>query len=292
MRSNAQRLKSKIQAAKTKTAKPKAVFAKKSLGQNFLVDQNVIDKIITAIDPQVGETIFEIGPGRGALTKKLIETGANVVAIELDRVFVPNLRADFAAFPNFKIIEADALDVDFRALLKTENLELKTKLVANLPYNISTAILQRLAEQRECFSKLVLMLQREVVERIAAKPGDSDRGFLTILVERYFSSKKLFDVPGSAFRPIPNVWSSVVELLVKEELLPIDEKLLRQLLVLAFAQKRKTILNNLKQKYENAGEILDSCRIATDRRSETLTLIEWINLTNQIQRTEPKTNST
>jgi 16S rRNA (adenine1518-N6/adenine1519-N6)-dimethyltransferase len=282
MRSNAQRLKSKIQAAKTKAAKPKTVFAKKSLGQNFLVDQSVIDKIIAAINPQIGETIVEIGPGRGALTRKLIETGANIVAIELDRVFVPNLRAEFATFANFKIIEADALDVDFSKLFDG-----KAKLVANLPYNISTAILQRLAEQRNCFSQLVLMLQREVVERIAAKPGDSDRGFLTILVERHFNSKKLFDVPGSAFRPIPNVWSSVVELLVKDELLSIDEKLLRQLLILAFAQKRKTILNNLKQKYDNASEILDSCEIATNRRSETLTLIEWINLTNQIQQIEP-----
>ena len=281
MKSNAQRLKLKINKQKQKDSQPKSVFAKKSLGQNFLVDQNVIEKIVAAVDPQIGETILEIGPGRGAITRKLVESGANVIAIELDRVFVPNLRAEFASFSNFEIIEADALEVDFTKITSE-----KVKLVANLPYNISTAILTRLAEQKACFSSLTLMLQREVVERIAAKPGDSERGFLTILVERYFNSKKLFDVPGSAFRPIPKVWSSVVELLVKDELLAIDEKLLRKLLVLAFAQKRKTILNNLKQKYEKAAEILKSCGIQPNRRSETLTLVEWISLTNAIQKAD------
>jgi 16S rRNA (adenine1518-N6/adenine1519-N6)-dimethyltransferase len=263
--------------------KNKPVFAKRSLGQNFLVDQAVIDKIIVAIDPQIGETVLEIGPGRGAITRKLIESGANVIAIELDRVFVPNLRAEFAEFPNFSVLEADALNVDFSTLLKTQNLELKTKLVANLPYNISTAILTRLAEQKACFSSLVLMLQREVVERIAAKPGDSERGFLTILVERHFETEKLFDVPGSAFRPIPKVWSSVARLTVKETQLVENEELLRQILIMSFAQKRKTILNNLKQKYENANQILLDCKIEPNRRAETLTLDEWIRLTKVLE---------
>ncbi len=264
---------------KDEKKKNKPVFAKRSLGQNFLVDQNVIEKIVTAVDPQTDETILEIGPGRGAITRKLIESGANVIAIELDRVFVPNLRAEFGEFRNFNIVEADALNVDFSTLLKTHNSELKTKLVANLPYNISTAILTRLAEQKACFSSLILMLQREVVERIAAKPGDSERGFLTILVERHFETEKLFDVPGSAFRPIPKVWSSVARLTVKETQPVENEELLRQILVLSFAQKRKTILNNLKQKYENASQILLNCQIEPNRRAETLTLNEWIKLT-------------
>ncbi len=274
MKSNAQRLKLKINNQKQKDSQPKSVFAKKSLGQNFLVDQNVIEKIVAAVDPQIGETILEIGPGRGAITRKLIESGANVIAIELDRVFVPNLRAEFASFSNFEIIEADALEVDFTKITSE-----KVKLVANLPYNISTAILTRLAEQKACFSSLILMLQREVVERIAAKPGDSERGFLTILVERHFETEKLFDVPGSAFRPIPKVWSSVARLTVKETQPVENEELLRQLLIMSFAQKRKTILNNLKQKYENASQILLDCQIEPNRRAETLTLDEWIKLT-------------
>ena len=154
---------SKFQVPNFRFRKPP--FAKKSFGQNFLVDGNYINKIIAALDPQIGENIFEIGAGRGALTEKLVESGANVVAIELEREMLAVLKEKFKNCENFQLIESDALKVDFSAL-GIQHSALKIKLVANLPYYISTAILQKLIEQREVFSEMILMFQREVVERI------------------------------------------------------------------------------------------------------------------------------
>ena len=193
-------MKSKVLSPKSKVRKP--TYAKKSLGQNFLIDQNYIDKIIDALALQPNETVIEIGPGRGALTEKLVESGANVIAIELDRNLVPFLKDKFADYENFTVIEDDALQVDFQQF-QIPNSKFQIKLVANLPYYISTAILQRLIEQREVFSEMVLMLQREVVERITAKVGNSERGFLTVLVEAYAETEKLFDVPPTSFSPRP-----------------------------------------------------------------------------------------
>jgi len=272
---------------KSKDRKPKTVFAKKSFGQNFLVDRNYIDKIIAALSPQKDETITEIGAGRGALTEKLIESGAKVIAIELDRDLIPLLQDKFGNNENFILVEQNALTVDFKALLTTYHLPLATKLVANLPYYISTAILQKLIEQREVFSEMVLMLQREVVERITAQTGNKERGFLTVLVEAYLEAEKLFDVPPKAFRPAPKVWSSVVCFMPKDKKEIKDEKLFRELISAGFAQKRKTILNNLKnaplalkEKFDDVESLLKSCRIEPQRRAETLNIGEWKCLTN------------
>src|SRR5688500_74253 len=161
---------------------PRQPYAKKSLGQNFLVDQNYIRKIIDALNPNESDTIIEIGPGRGAITDGLVETGARVIAIELDRHLAPQLAERFKEKPNLTVIEADATGVDFAPLLADE----KAKLVANLPYYISTAILQHLASQRTCFTSLVLMFQKEVVDRICAPAGDSERGYLTVTTEAAF----------------------------------------------------------------------------------------------------------
>ncbi len=259
----------------------KTVFAKKSFGQNFLVDQNYIRKIIAALDPQADETIVEIGAGRGALTEVLIETGANIIAIELERGMIAVLRERFAGQENFKLIEADALKIGFSELLKTVESISKFKLVANLPFNISTAILQKLIEQRDCFSEMILMFQREVVERITARAGNSERGFLTVLTEAYLTAEKLFDVPPGAFLPAPKVWSAVVRLNPKIGAELKNEKLFRQIVSAGFRQKRKTILNNLKSEYKNVEKVLDGCVIERQRRAETLTLEEWICLANQ-----------
>ena len=182
---------------------PKTLYAKKSFGQNFLVDRNYIDKIIQALDPQAGEAIVEIGPGRGALTEQLVEKAGRVAAVELDKDLIKPLAEKFASHENFRLIEADALTVDFTELAQIEADGSKLKLVANLPYYISTAILQKLIEHRAAFSQMILMFQREVVERITAAPGDSERGFLTVLTEAYLNTQKLFDVPPAAFRPAP-----------------------------------------------------------------------------------------
>src|ERR1051326_9027678 len=218
--------------------------AKKRLGQNFLVDERYARRIVNALTARAGETVVEIGPGRGALTSLLVESGARVVAVEFDRELVPLLRERFAGRDNFELVEADALEVDYCSTVRPAG---RAGVVANLPYNISTAILQRLIGQRRCISEMVLMLQREVVERITARPGSSERGYLTVLVEAFCESEALFDVPPGAFRPVPKVWSTVARLRAREGAAEeFDEKLFLRLAGAGFAQKRKTILNNLR----------------------------------------------
>lgn len=260
--------------------KSKALFAKKSFGQNFLVDQNYIRKIIEAVNPQKGETIIEIGAGRGALTEKLVKSRANIIAIELERDMIAILHERFGKYENFNLIENDALKTDFADLINSK----PAKLVANLPYYISTAILQKLIEQRDVFSEMILMFQLEVVERITAEAGKKERGFLTVLVEAYLKTEKLFDVPPKAFRPAPKVWSAILRLITKEpsEITVSNDILFRELVSAGFSQKRKTILNNLKNsqpilkaKLGDAEKLLNKSEIDSKRRAETLTLEDW-----------------
>ena len=271
-------------------------FAKKSLGQNFLTDSDIIQKIVDAVDPSMTDTIIEIGPGRGALTERLVESSAQVIAIELDRNLVPYLKRAFADRPNVQVVEGDALDVDLETILSASSrasVSDKAKVVANLPYYISTAILQRLSEQRHLFSELVLMFQREVVERITAKPGNSERSYLTVIVEVCFDVEKLFDVPPDAFRPMPKVWSSVVRLTPKPNF-NFDKAVFENIVSSSFAQKRKTILNNLKTSFNDAERLLAAADINPKRRAESLTLDEWVKLTTTISvdsGLEPSTNS-
>jgi 16S rRNA (adenine1518-N6/adenine1519-N6)-dimethyltransferase len=268
--------------------------AKKRLGQNFLVDETYARRIVGALAPRAGETIVEIGPGRGALTALLLEGGARVVAVELDRELVPVLSGRFAGRDNFKLVEADALSLDFCAAVEPAA---SARVVANLPYNISTAILQRLVEQRRCVTEMVLMLQREVVERITAPPGSAERGYLTVLVEAFCEAEALFDVPPGAFRPVPKVWSAVARLRVREGAASeLDEGLFPRLVSAGFAQKRKTILNNLRSAPEQlralveesggAEAVLEAAGIDPRRRAEALTLAEWAALTKNLQRRE------
>ena len=181
--------------------------AKRTLGQNFLVKSHYAEQIIASVRPQTGETIIEIGPGQGALTELLVASGARIVAVELDRELIAMLKRSFASAVNFNLIEADALKVNFCDAIAPAS---TARVVANLPYNISTPILQRLIEHRRCLREMTLMLQREVVERIVAEPGGKERGYLSVLVQLYCEAEHLFDVPPSAFRPIPKVVSSVV----------------------------------------------------------------------------------
>ncbi|HEY0385565.1 MAG TPA: 16S rRNA (adenine(1518)-N(6)/adenine(1519)-N(6))-dimethyltransferase RsmA [Pyrinomonadaceae bacterium] len=265
--------------------------AKKSLGQNFLVDEGVVERIVGALVPRHDETLIEIGPGRGALTERLIERSGRLVAVEYDRQLVSHLRERFGARENFLLVEGDALTQDFCGLIAPAT---RARVVANLPYNISTAILQRLIEQRRCLSEMVLMLQSEVVERITAPPGTSARGFLSVLVEAYCEAEKLFDVAPGSFRPIPKVWSTIVRLRVRPGIgWPVaDEALLWRLASAGFAQRRKTIFNNLRaatgelrlqiEQSGGADFALAAAGIARQRRAETLSLEEWVRLANSI----------
>lgn len=264
--------------------------AKKRLGQNFLVDETYARRIVGALGPRAGETVVEIGPGRGVLTALLLESGARVVAVELDRELAPLLRERFAGLDNFKLVEADALEVDFCTAVEPAR---AARVVANLPYNISTAILQRLIQQRACVPEMVLMLQREVVERITAPPGSAERGYLTVLVEAFCHSEALFDVPPGAFRPVPQVWSTVARLRARAEgPTAFDEGLFLRLASVGFAQKRKTILNNLRSApedlralFEWAGgpvALLEAAGVDPRKRAEALTLSEWAGLTRAL----------
>jgi len=259
-------------------------YPSKRLGQHFLRDQRIIQRIIEALAPRADETIVEIGPGTGALTTELVERAGRVVAVEFDSKLAPLLSERFASFANFKLVIADALATDFcKEILPAHS----ARLVANLPYNISTAILQRLIAQRECFEELVLMLQREVVERVLALPGTTDRGFISVLVEAYCETEKLFDVAPGAFRPPPKVWSSVMRLNFRPRINTEveDEALLWEVVSAGFAQKRKTIFNNLRHASGRLQEILKrnggasivlcKANVELQRRAETLTIEEW-----------------
>lgn len=250
-------------------------FAKKSLGQNFLIDQNYINKILTAFSAKPNDVVVEIGPGRGALTERLLQNAGHIYAIEFDNTLFPLLEEEFGAHKNFTLIKDDALKVDFSNLQKRSDEPLR--LIANLPYNISTAILQRLFDYKALFSDCLLMFQREVVTRITAPPGSTDRGYLTVLTEAHFHVENLFDVPPNAFRPTPKVWSSIARLTPKSTEIK-NEPLFRQLVSTAFAQKRKTIANNLKKTIPETTDLLLKCGIDPNRRAETLANEEWLLL--------------
>jgi 16S rRNA (adenine1518-N6/adenine1519-N6)-dimethyltransferase len=264
---------------------------KRRFGQNFLVDRGVVRRIIDAFDPRSDQTVIEIGPGRGALTNELIKRAGQVIAIEFDRDLAPRLRDQFAASTNFNLIEADALTIDFCEAIQPAQ---TARVVANLPYNIGTAILQRLIEQRSCISDMTVMLQREVIDRILAQPGSSERGYLSVFVEAYCETEKLFDVSPQAFRPAPKVWSTVAHLRVRPKIAAEvkNEKLLWQVVSAGFAHPRKTILNNLREAPESIQELLKKragasivlcdAGIPPLRRAETFALEEWALLVNAL----------
>ena len=259
-------------------------YPSKRLGQHFLRDQRIIHRIIESLAPKAGETIVEIGPGTGALTSVLVQRAGRLIAIEFDHKLTPLLNERFGSFTNFKLLMADALRVDFCAEILPAH---SARLVANLPYNISTAILQRLIAQRECFEEMVLMLQREVVERLLAPAGTTDRGFISVLVEAYCEAEKLFDVAPGAFRPPPKVWSSVMRLKFRPRINAdvADQNLLWETVSAGFALKRKTILNNLRHASGHLQEVLKrnggasivlcKANVELQRRAETLTMEEW-----------------
>jgi 16S rRNA (adenine1518-N6/adenine1519-N6)-dimethyltransferase len=269
------------------------IKAKKSLGQNFLVDERITKSIVDAVSPKPTDIIFEIGPGTGALTELLLEESGLVVAVEVDRRLIERLRQNFKR-RNFLLVEADALQVDWPALLDSSRkrwreiypeikAEPRTRVVANLPYYISTPIIERLLALRGHLLDMTLMLQEEVVDRIASRPGCKDYGYLSVLVQYHCQAEKLFSVPPQAFSPIPKVNSAIVNLTFHRQN-PIsiqDGERFFALIRAAFAQRRKTILNNMKAArailpFARLPEIaLEKCAIDAKRRAETLSLEDF-----------------
>ena len=190
------------------------VQARKRFGQHFLHDRSVLDRIVRELAPGADDALVEIGPGRGALTEKLIGRSRTLDAVEIDRDLAADLRARWGAEPGFSLHEADALDFDFASLAATRG---RLRVIGNLPYNISTPLLFHLAAAHESIDDLHVMLQKEVIDRIAAAPGSAAYGRLTVMLAPWFEATHLFDVGPGAFTPPPRVWSAVARLKVRRE---------------------------------------------------------------------------
>lgn len=252
---------------------------KKSLGQNFLVDGHVAQRIIEEAGITRDDTVVEIGPGHGVLTRGLAERAGRVVAVELDERLIEGLRAEHAELSNLEILHADALKFDFGGLGGP------LTVVANLPYYISTPILTRLVSFRTKIRLMVLMLQKEVAVRIAAPPGGREYGYLSVMVQLYTEPELLFTVKPGSFKPAPKVDSAVVRLTVlNKPAAPCrDYARLEQLVSAAFSQRRKTLKNALRSSglfSDEAIEAMGSTGIDPSRRAETLTVAEFAALSD------------
>ena len=264
--------------------------AKKALGQNFLIDDNVLSRIVACVAPDPEDAILEVGPGRGALTKLLAASGAKFLAIEWDRDLLPLLSAEFAGAPNVEIGHGDILRVDLKQLLDSRGAGKKWKVAANLPYNISSQVLFRFLECSGLFERLVLMLQKEVGDRLVAPAGCKDYGALTVLLRLHFDIRRAFLVKPGSFRPIPKVDSCVLCFtpLERPRAEVGDEDFFRRLVKGAFSQRRKTLLNSLRSAGIGADddslpEALSRSGIDGGRRGETLSLDEFASLSRELQ---------
>jgi 16S rRNA (adenine1518-N6/adenine1519-N6)-dimethyltransferase len=251
----------------------RAHFPRKRFGQHFLADRTVLKRIVDAIEPQPGQFILEIGPGRGALTAPLIERAGHLAAIEIDRDLIAALRQRFAP-GQLELIEADALEFDYAGLPQG------VRVAGNLPYNISTPLLFRLCESVSRFRDLHFMLQKEVVERMAAAPSTRQYGRLSVMLQHWFSVTRLFDVPPGAFRPAPKVDSAVVRLLPRTERAEVDVDALRSVVTAAFSQRRKTVGNALSTLFDR--ERLAALGIDPQARAENLGLADYERLARSL----------
>jgi 16S rRNA (adenine1518-N6/adenine1519-N6)-dimethyltransferase len=250
------------------------IRAKKSLGQNFLRDPHYLNRIADAAQVGPGDQVLEIGPGLGHLTTVLTQRAQKVLAIEVDDRLIPHLQDEFGAVPNFELLHADALEYDYGSLKG------RWKVVANLPYYISTPIIQKLILHREKFISLTLMLQKEVAERIASPPGGKEYGYLSVLVQFYTVPRIEFKVPPGAFTPRPEVDSIVITLTLRDPpaVMVKDEAFFVRVIKAAFSQRRKTLRNALKQleaPQDKMASVLNSTGIDLGRRAETLTVEEF-----------------
>lgn len=273
-----------------------AVGRKPKLGQHFLADTSATTRIVEALgDPSQG-TVLEIGPGRGILTSLLAKRAHRLIAIELDRVLAAQLRMQFALAPNVEIIEGDILAVDFDSLFGPKpgstrpGLQYQpdpVRVVGNLPYFLTSDILLRLFAYRRYFDSMVLMVQREVADRLAAAPGRSEYGLLSATAQLYARVEKLFTLPPGAFSPPPKVYSTVVRLSATPSLesLHVPEQAFIEFLKLSFGQKRKTLWNNLKSQYaaKSLRAALEQAGVKPDVRAEALSLEKTAALFRALQ---------
>ncbi len=250
-------------------------IARRRFGQNFLADPHYIARIIAAIAPRPGDNIVEIGPGLGALTRSLIDACGHISAIEIDRDLAARLTSEYNA-DRLMLHTADALDFDF-ALLGRD-----LRVIGNLPYNISTPLLFHLAGYAAIVRDVTVMLQKEVVQRMAAAPDTADYGRLSVMLQARFAVERLFVVPGGAFRPAPKVESAVARLVPLGSDRPhiADETLFAQIVTAAFGQRRKTLRNALRTFADE--HALERLGISPGSRGETLSVTDFVRLSNAL----------
>lgn len=251
---------------------------KKYLGQNFLFDPSILREIIDVSGIKSDDTVVEIGPGYGTLTKMIAGVAKKVIAIELDYKLYEKLKEEIKDFKNIELVYGDALKYPY------EELE-PFKVVANIPYYITTPIIFRLIEARKNLKSITLTIQKEVAQRIIGKPNTKDYGMLSLAVQYYGKPELNFIIPKSAFRPVPKVDSAVIhiEIYEKPKITVPDEKLFFRIVKTAFAHRRKTLSNSLKSVSKDIKEILISTGIDPDRRAETLSLEEFARLTDNLR---------
>ena len=246
-------------------------FARKRFGQHFLTDASIIDAIVCGIDPQPGEALVEIGPGRGAITTPLLARAGRLTVIELDRDLAVRLRR----VPGLDVVQADVLNVDFDALAARIGSGTKLRVVGNLPYNISTPILFHLLGAADRVADQHFMLQKEVVDRMAAAPGSKTYGRLSVMLQWRYDIEPLLDVPPEAFEPAPRVDSAVVRMVPRGGTESVDAVLLGELVTVAFSQRRKLLRHTLGRWLDarGAGEGFD-----VQRRAEEVPVAEYLRL--------------
>jgi len=274
---------------------------KPKLGQHFLVDSSFAARIVEALGDISESTVLEIGPGRGALTSTLVRKARRVIAVETDRVLAAQLRMHSSLTPNIEIIEGDILAIDLDTLFGPkpgstrpgiEQVPERVRVVGNLPYFITSDILLRLFEYRKYFDTMVLMVQKEVADRLAARPGTKEYGLLSATAQLYAQVERLFTVPPGAFTPPPKVNSAAVRLVLtpRVDSLGVNETEFIRFLKLSFGQKRKTLWNNLKSRYgsEDLTRAMQRAKVKPTIRAEALSLEQNAALFRALDRSSPR----